>query len=73
MNNKRFVCLSVCRISLTAEPIWFSFTVELIMGPEKVCNYLVEGIATIPREISPGCNNSPPKKFDLMISPLKNK
>ena len=39
-----FVCLSVClyqRISLTAEPIGFSLTVQLLIGPCKVYNYFL--------------------------------
>ena len=31
------------RISLTAEPIWFYFTVKLLIGPGKVFNYFVKG------------------------------
>ena len=38
--------MSVCvyrRISLTAEPIWFSFTMQLLIGPVKVYNYFGGG------------------------------
>ena len=40
--NKVTGCLSLCvyrRISLTTEPIWFSFTVLLLIGPGKVYSY----------------------------------
>ena len=39
------VCLSVCidLILLTAGPIWFAFTVNLLIGPDKVYNYLGVG------------------------------
>ena len=52
-----FVCVFVClyrRISLTAEPIRFSFTGQLFIGPEKVYNYLGEGYHHPPREIVNG-------------------
>ena len=29
----------LCVISLTAEPIWFTFTVKILIGPGKVYNY----------------------------------
>ena len=45
--NKVTGCLSVClyrRISLTGEPIWFSFTGKLLIGPGKVFNYFGGGL-----------------------------
>ena len=36
------VCVCVClylRISLTTEPIWFPFTVKLLIGPGKIYNH----------------------------------
>ena len=40
------------KISLTARAIWFSFTVKLLIGPEKV-NNLFKGFS---KEIAPGKN-----------------
>ena len=40
------------KISLTARPIWFSFTVKLLIGPEKVYNFF-KGFS---KEIAPGKN-----------------
>ena len=43
-NKKTPVCLCVCmklKVSLTAELMWFYFTVNLILGPRKVCNSIV--------------------------------
>ena len=55
-------------ISITAEPIWFSLTGLLFIGPGKVYNYSGEEIP--PREITPRkkLTPDPPKK----ISELKN-
>ena len=56
-----FVCLFVClqrRISLTAEPIGFSFTGQLLIGPWQVYNYFLVGWDT---------PNSPPQKKLLCI------
>ena len=40
-----------CRILLTAEPIWFSFTVKLLIGPGNVYwTILEEGSTTLPRK-----------------------
>ena len=36
-----------------AEPIWFSLTVKLLIGPGKIYNYLGEGTFSLPREIAP--------------------
>ena len=54
-----FVCLSVClyrMISLTAEPIGFSLTGQLLIGPGKVLINLGEGTTTLQREIAPRKN-----------------
>ena len=40
--NSMSICVSVClyrRISLTAETIWFSFSMQFLIGPGKVINY----------------------------------
>ena len=44
--NKVTGCLSLClslflRISLTAELLWFSFTVKLLIDPEMVLGYFI--------------------------------
>ena len=44
--NKVTGCVFVClyrRISLTAEPSWFSFTGKLLIGPGNVFNYFWGG------------------------------
>ena len=33
------------KISVTTEPIWFSFTVKLLTGPEMVLGYLFKKIS----------------------------
>ena len=48
------VYLSVCvhrRISQTADPTWFSFTVKLFIGPgESNNNFFGEGTTTLPKK-----------------------
>ncbi len=66
--------LSVClywRILLTAEPIWFSFSMKLLIGPGKVYNYLRK-IPPLSQEIKPLEKSQPrPKVFLLKkILPL---
>ncbi len=61
--NKVTGCLSVClyqRISLTAEPIQFYFTRQLLIGPGMVYNYFGKVITALPIEIVP-------KKLKLKI------
>ena len=41
------------RILLTTGMIWFSFTVKLITGPEKVYNYFREGVLHPPTRNHP--------------------
>ena len=39
-----YVCMYVClyqRIVLTAELIWFSFTVKLLIGPQMILGYFI--------------------------------
>ena len=53
-------CLYVCisqRISLTAEPIWFSFTIQLLIGLGMVYNYFEGGYHHPPQR------NQPFKKY----------
>ena len=38
------------RILLTAEPIWFSFTMSLLRGPGKIYNYFGEGYQLPPEK-----------------------
>ena len=58
--NKVTQCLSVLK-DLT-ESVWFSFTVSLFIGPEKVYNYWGEWYHHPPREMSVE-NPLPPKKY----------
>ena len=44
------------RISQTAEPLGFSFTVKLLIGAGKACNYFGETTETLRREITPRKN-----------------
>ena len=39
------------RILLTTEPIWFCFTMKLLLGPGKVFVYFWKGTYNLPREI----------------------
>ena len=58
-----FVSLSVClyrRISLTTEPIEFSSTGKLLIGPGTI---LGESTTTLPREIAPRKKLPPPNFF----------
>ena len=64
--KKQDLCLSVCLyrgISLTAEPIWFSFTMWILnlIGPGKVYHYFWVGYHNMPKRNRP--RNSPTKKF----------
>ena len=50
--NKVTRTLSVClyrRFSLTTEPIWFSFTDKLLLGPGKVYDYFRGGYIHYPK------------------------
>ena len=59
-----FVCLYQ-RISLTTEPIWFSLTGQLFIGPGKVYNYSGGGYHHPPKKIAP--KNSPLTIFFLLF------
>ena len=60
------------RMLLTTEPIWFSFTVKILIGPGKVTSFL-EGVytLTLPGEINHPWNPPPLLKNLLFLFKTK--
>ena len=67
-----FICLSVClyqMILFSAGPIWFSFTIYLLIGPWKVFFYLFWKMLPPPSQAELSLkNNPPPHNFFMKLN-----